>query len=474
MVIRSARITGKCAILVLGAHRSGTSLVTRILNLLGFHLGRDLLGSHECNTSGLWENAALVAWNEAFLSGLGSSWLDYRLLSVGQGSHAFASAVQSLATVLQEQFGEAEHIAIKDPRICRLVPLYAEALQLLGYDVRALVQHRLPLKTALSLYRRDGLPVAAGMRLWLSHMLQVLESTQGWNRFFVGYSDLLQAPEEETLRIASWLSHCDERSVAASTENIVAFVNPLLETVTSSAVDLSLLEQGVNRCVTELYKDLSRARDSALGGLFSLLDHWLSCYRSMSTDTYWQSCPLVVVLHADVNDKPEYLQYLRGLARHGAGLLVVKDGEELDAEDGGWAKCAIASGTGLLYNRVVRGESPSLVRGVGLSLGHDVLLLKRVVSPLASSIIGQLEGELANAGRVIILIDAARACSIELDLAQITPDACVGLFLPKAVATGIDPWRFINSEGDAMTLLMSMLGSGTTKVERLVVNTNSV
>lgn len=55
---------GANAILISGMHRSGTSALTRILNLLGTELGNDLLPPHADNPHGYWESGAAVALND--------------------------------------------------------------------------------------------------------------------------------------------------------------------------------------------------------------------------------------------------------------------------------------------------------------------------------------------------------------------------------------------------------------------------
>ncbi|HTZ08801.1 MAG TPA: hypothetical protein VMB72_07005, partial [Acidimicrobiales bacterium] len=62
-------------VVVLGMHRSGTSAVTRILNLLGADVGErdDLLTDYD-NPAGHWESRALVAANDRILAAWGRSW----------------------------------------------------------------------------------------------------------------------------------------------------------------------------------------------------------------------------------------------------------------------------------------------------------------------------------------------------------------------------------------------------------------
>ena len=60
------------AVLVLGMHRSGTSALTRVLNLLGLDLGRDLMqAAANNNETGFWEHQGLVDIPEKLMESLG-------------------------------------------------------------------------------------------------------------------------------------------------------------------------------------------------------------------------------------------------------------------------------------------------------------------------------------------------------------------------------------------------------------------
>ena len=62
-------------VLVLGMHRSGTSALTRVLNLLGLDAGRDvLMGASESNPTGHWEVERLTSFNDRLLDELGGRW----------------------------------------------------------------------------------------------------------------------------------------------------------------------------------------------------------------------------------------------------------------------------------------------------------------------------------------------------------------------------------------------------------------
>src|SRR5919199_1007539 len=61
-------------VFVLGMHRSGTSVATRLINLLGLPAPteEDLLPPDRGNPRGYWESSSLVACNDRLLEALGS------------------------------------------------------------------------------------------------------------------------------------------------------------------------------------------------------------------------------------------------------------------------------------------------------------------------------------------------------------------------------------------------------------------
>jgi hypothetical protein len=76
--VPSARAPAKTqGLLVLGMHRSGTSAVTRVLNLLGCALADNLVGPSDGNETGHWESLAALELNDAILASAGSHWADW-------------------------------------------------------------------------------------------------------------------------------------------------------------------------------------------------------------------------------------------------------------------------------------------------------------------------------------------------------------------------------------------------------------
>src|SRR6059058_1216426 len=61
---------------IAGAHRSGTSMVTRLLHCCGLELGpeSELMPAQADNPEGFWEHLGFVALNDELLSELGGAW----------------------------------------------------------------------------------------------------------------------------------------------------------------------------------------------------------------------------------------------------------------------------------------------------------------------------------------------------------------------------------------------------------------
>ena len=113
------------ALLILGMHRSGTSALTRILNLLGVELGSNLMPPSQDNRAGYWEHDDLVRLHNELLHGLGSFWADVRPLPEGDlGGERTAGFRTRILVVLARDFADSPLWGFKDPRLCRLLPLW--------------------------------------------------------------------------------------------------------------------------------------------------------------------------------------------------------------------------------------------------------------------------------------------------------------------------------------------------------------
>jgi glycosyltransferase involved in cell wall biosynthesis/GT2 family glycosyltransferase/SAM-dependent methyltransferase len=222
----SASLVAKTALLVLGVHRSGTSAFTRVLNLLGADLPSHLLPETPNNPRGFWESAEVVNIHEEILATAATSWDDWRRFNPAWYESPLAKIYKArLLSWLARDFGASAFFVIKDPRMCRLVPLWRDTLREFGAQVKAVIPIRNPVEVAASLESRDGFTPVKSYLIWLRHMLDALRDSAGLPRCVVSYDALLSDWRLTTTRIARCLDVTWPRSSAAVDSQIDDFLS---------------------------------------------------------------------------------------------------------------------------------------------------------------------------------------------------------------------------------------------------------
>lgn len=183
----------RIGLLVLGMHRSGTSALTRVLNLLGCALPERLLAANPTNPKGHWETQAIVDLNDALIEAAGSSWNDWQALNAGwEQSPARSEFLNKAVQVLRTEYENSSFFVIKDPRICRIAPFWAEVLRRESVEPRIIIPIRNPSEVVASLASRDGIEPSLGYLIWLRHVIDAERGTRGMQRIFVTYHALLE------------------------------------------------------------------------------------------------------------------------------------------------------------------------------------------------------------------------------------------------------------------------------------------
>ncbi len=185
----------RAAVLVVGMHRSGTSAMTRVLELMGGTLPRKLKRGSVVNPPGFWEGRRIVRLHEELLGSLGSSWDDIDDLPADWlRREPTQEHEDALLEVLVEDFSEAPVAVVKDPRLSRLAPLWLRLLRRFEAEPAFVIMIRHPLEVARSLAARDGLGEEKSLLLWLIHLVEAERHSRGSPRVFVGYDQLLDEP----------------------------------------------------------------------------------------------------------------------------------------------------------------------------------------------------------------------------------------------------------------------------------------
>ncbi len=257
-------------------HRSGTSVLTHLLHLLGAEVGNELLAAEESiNAKGFWEHRRVVDLNERLLRALDRNWYDFLPLPDHWTEIAEARELQKEAvTFLEQDLGKGELAAIKDPRLCLLLPFWASAARKAGWTPVVVLALRNPEEVAASLCRRDPLVNTVAMLLWLRYLRDAEVHSRALPRSAMDYLQLLEDGPETLHRIGERLEIRWPRSPVQLRDAIKEIIDPDLRHQHSSGTEendeLTSLAMGV-------YQQLTHATTSteALDRLWSRFDEML-------------------------------------------------------------------------------------------------------------------------------------------------------------------------------------------------------
>lgn len=192
------------ACLVLGMHRSGTSVLAQLLAALGADLPLRLNPPAPDNPEGYFEPAALVALHDRLLAAGNSAWFDLKPFAVGAvPAEAAATLLAEMAQALAEDYPAAPLPLIKDPRLCRFLPLARDVLDAAGMDSAVVLALRHPAEVAASLARRDQMSASYAGLLWARHVIAAERDSRGLPRVAVAYAQLMEDWRSVAARIRS-------------------------------------------------------------------------------------------------------------------------------------------------------------------------------------------------------------------------------------------------------------------------------
>ena len=212
-------------IIVLGMHRSGTSLTTRLINMMGAYFGPETSVGEITNDNpkGFWERPEVFKLNEALLAAQGCAWHDVARWSYNPAAIP-ANTMKNINKIILGMDAFRPWV-LKDPRLCLLLPVWRSYLEV----PIAVIVHRDPVEIALSLQKRDGFPVKTGIALWEHYAKGIIAHSKDMPRIFVSHQELLQRPVETCQRLYQQLVELGVRRLSMPSEReINAFIDPKL------------------------------------------------------------------------------------------------------------------------------------------------------------------------------------------------------------------------------------------------------
>ena len=212
-------------LLVLGMHRSGTSGVTRLLNMAGAWFGPEGIstGANEQNRKGFWERRDVRDMCDALLRGGGFDWWRVSRFDLDAIPEAVRENQLKVFRKIVLELDAHRPWVLKEPRLCLLLPLLKPVLEvpIFIHVVRE------PLEVAASVHARSGFSRPAALGLWELYTIRSLEASAGMPRLLVRYDELTADPVATTTRLLDELADLGVQGLRRPTEReITAFITP--------------------------------------------------------------------------------------------------------------------------------------------------------------------------------------------------------------------------------------------------------
>ena len=202
---------------IVGMHRSGTSMVAKLLQQSGLHLGDEahLMPPAEENPEGFYEHLDFVRLNDEILNAAGAGWDCPPAAGFNWNAVAldlFRERAEQLAGTLDA----GRPWGWKDPRTSLTIPFWRSAIG----PMRVIAVVRNPLEVVTSLHRRNGFSMALGLTLWQLYAERMLADTSPDLRLVTHYDAFFLDAEQEIERILDFLDidqELDLRELRAAT-----------------------------------------------------------------------------------------------------------------------------------------------------------------------------------------------------------------------------------------------------------------
>ena len=252
-------------VLVAGSGRSGTSLVSGILQRLGYHVPAPEVPADDTNPRGFAESQWVVDFHTGLLKRARVQVSDARPAAWAVTADlCLEDEVQAqLRTWLEEQYREADHLLIKDPRLSWFLPLWQRCSEAIGVAPRFVTMLRHPAAVVDSKQRSYGawqgdVSRAAG---WVNLTLFTERATREAPRILVRYDDVLEDWTKTVGRIGETLDLAVVRDApAASLRTVHEFVDRSLSRSRRDWGDLALPAQ-LRALADEVWELASRLAD---------------------------------------------------------------------------------------------------------------------------------------------------------------------------------------------------------------------
>ncbi|MGI0500976.1 sulfotransferase family protein [Limnospira platensis] len=185
----------KRLIIILGPGRSGTSLLTQLLESMGMKISENLSQPNLSNIEGFWEDADIVNLHKKLLIDINAN--PYLPLPDNwMNTNATEEAKNQIKQILNRESNLNSTIwGFKDPRINAFLPLWFQVLNSLRYTPIFVLSVRHISAVAISCFKQYGTSQYIAELLWLNRIIDALHYTSA-DCFIVHYEDWFAQPSK--------------------------------------------------------------------------------------------------------------------------------------------------------------------------------------------------------------------------------------------------------------------------------------
>lgn len=191
----------KKTIIILGMHRSGTSMMAGALHNIGINMGQNFYGKLPSNPLGHFEDMDFLNLNNKILEEIGTDWRNPpHVDEITKKGNAFSNEIQEIISKKNKQ----DVWGWKDPRTCLTLELF------IPYVINPyfIVCYRDAFDVANSLYKREKMDIDYGIKLkdlYDKRINMFFNKYRGLKRYNVKFQDIKNNPSRYIEEIINFL-----------------------------------------------------------------------------------------------------------------------------------------------------------------------------------------------------------------------------------------------------------------------------
>jgi hypothetical protein len=234
---KQGEMDDRTGFIVLGMHRSGTSMLAGLLvSSCEYKVGGPLIGASFDNEKGFYERIDIVLQNDEFMNKQGVWWssnvinYDYEKALADKESKAINFHLYGKPGLAFLNNPRSAPWLQKDPRMCITLKTW---LKLMNNSPAIVFTYRHPLEVAMSLKKRErSFSLEHGLRLWIVYNMRAIQNSKGLCMVKSSNDAILADPLTEVQRISDELtSNCGVPAPPNRVlqEDVDKFVDPTLQ-----------------------------------------------------------------------------------------------------------------------------------------------------------------------------------------------------------------------------------------------------